>query len=102
MIHDSKKGTTWNSRDVKYLWLANMAEKSGDIDIVNQLNAEIQHRESEAELFKSVFGEVEGLVAQPHDFECLRTLVEYREASCGKFSDYSLQFVRHFVHVCET
>jgi len=81
-----------------------LAEKnSDDQEIQEMLAFEIQHREAEAELFKTVFGnQGDDLVVQPHDFDCLRTLVQWRELVCGKFSDYSLQYVRHFVHACES
>jgi len=53
-------------------------------------------------MFESIFGKVDEFVAQPLNFDCLRSMVETREEHCGRFSDYSLQFVKHFVHVCET
>jgi len=95
--------TRWNSRDVKYLYLANYVETHEDShEEMHQLQVEIEHREKEAEMFNKVFGEVEDMVTQPLNFDCLRTMVNGREEHCGKFSDYSLQFVKHFVHVCET
>ena len=42
------------------------------------------------------------LVAQPTKFDCLRSMIETHDANCGRFSDYSLKFVKHLVHTCET
>jgi hypothetical protein len=68
-----------------------------------ELDKEIAHREAEAKMFATVFEDQTGeLVVQPRNFNCLRYMVDAREKDCGKFSDYSLQFVRHFVHACET
>lgn len=57
-----------------------------------------------AESFPKHFGEdskeVE-MTVQPEDFECLRFLMEVVENNCGRFSDYSLKYVKHLVHVCE-
>ena len=57
-----------------------------------------------SEAFPKHFGkdadEVE-LTVQPEDFECLRFMMDVTEENCGKFSDYSLKYVKHLVHVCE-
>jgi len=48
----------------------------------------------------------EGKVADdfhlPRNFDCLKTLVDKFETSCGKFDDYSLKYVKHLVNECET
>jgi len=38
----------------------------------------------------------------PTDFDCLKELIETHDRDCGKFDDYSLQFVKHIVQACET
>ena len=44
-------------------------------------------------------GEIE---TQPLNFNCLRYLVNEHDKVCGAFEDYSLKYVKHLVHVCET
>jgi hypothetical protein len=39
---------------------------------------------------------------QPRKFECLRTLMESFEESCGRMDDYSLKYVKYFVKECES
>lgn len=55
-------------------------------------------------LFGTVFSQHEGaqLEDEPVDFECLKRFVDTFEYNCGKLEDYSLKFVNHFVHSCET
>ena len=38
----------------------------------------------------------------PSDFDCFRDLVDFYEQNCKPFEDYSLQYVKHLVHACET
>lgn len=42
------------------------------------------------------------LVVQPRNFDCLRYMMKAHDDNCGAFSDYSLKFVKHLVHTCET
>lgn len=42
------------------------------------------------------------LFVQPIDFDCLRFLVTVHDENCGRFSDYSLKYVKHLAHACET
>jgi len=43
----------------------------------------------------------EGEVTLPRNFECLKDLVGHFTETCGRFSDYSLKYVKHLVHHCE-
>ena len=42
------------------------------------------------------------MVSTPTDYDCLRRLMALHEEHCGRFDDYSLKYVRHLVHACET
>jgi len=42
------------------------------------------------------------MVVEPTDFDCLRKLCYTYEMACKPFEDYSLKYVKHFVHACET
>lgn len=85
-------------------YLYTRAQSNGDKEAHQQLIDEVQHRMNEESVFLSVFPHHQSneLVSQPTDFDCLRYLVEVHDASCGKFSDYSLKYVKHLAHTCET
>jgi len=56
-------------------------------------------------LFGDLFphhAEMNELVVAPKNFDCLRFLMSTHDSFCGSFDDYSLKFVKHFVHTCET
>ena len=55
------------------------------------------------ELFSSNFPDHQSneMTSQPEDFDCLRYMIDTTEASCGRFSDYSLKYVKNLVHICE-
>jgi len=38
----------------------------------------------------------------PTKFDCLRSLMDPFEESCGKMDDYSLKYVKYFVKECES
>jgi len=38
----------------------------------------------------------------PRNFDCLRFIMGFVEEKCGRFSDYSLKYVRNLVNICET
>lgn len=55
-------------------------------------------------VFSSVFPHhnANDLVFKPTNFDCLRSMISAHDEACGRFSDYSLKYVRHLVHTCET
>jgi hypothetical protein len=38
----------------------------------------------------------------PTDFDCLRSMIDTYEQTCGKFNDYSRGFIKYLVRECET
>jgi len=106
-LNASKKATV-NSRDAKLHYLFNRVANGGGETAHQELKDEIDHRMFVDKLFANAFPKHFGegadkveLTVQPTDFECLRFLMESTENNCGKFSDYSLKYVKHLVHVCE-
>lgn len=93
-----------DSRDVNAFVLLQRVEESGDKESFFELEQELKHRENENFVFASVFADQEGieLIAQPTKFDCLRSMIRVHDETCGRFSDYSLKFVKHLVHTCET
>jgi hypothetical protein len=37
----------------------------------------------------------------PRNFECLKKVIEAHDSTCGRFDDYSLQYIKYIVHACE-
>lgn len=67
------------------------------------LKAEVESRMEADYRFSSFFDHAGvALVSQPEDFDCLRFMMNTYEENCGRFTDYSLKYVKHLVHVCET
>lgn len=93
-----------SSRDVKLNYLYKLAERNGGEEAHKELMAEIQHRMDVDAFFGDVFShhDANEMVVQPEDFDCFRFMMNNYEESCGKFSDYSLKYVKHLVHACET
>ena len=107
-IKAPKKNSVVNSRDAKLHYLFNRVQKAGGEQAHQDLKDEIDHRMFVDKLFAEAFPKHFGpdadlveLTVQPKDYECLRFLMENTENNCGKFSDYSLKYVKHLVHVCE-
>jgi legumain len=94
----------WDSRDVKMHYLTRRAAKNGGEEAHVELMDEIQKRMDSDKIFNQVFASHanEELVFTPQNFDCLRYLIGVHDESCGKFDDYSLKYVRHLVHACET
>lgn len=95
-----------NSRDVKMHYLTDRASRNGGVDAHSELMAEIQLRMNADSVFKNVFPHHatmnEELVVVPQNFDCLRYLMSVHDEHCGRFDDYSLKYVKHLVHTCET
>lgn len=93
-----------DSRDVMMNYLYDRVESVGDTESYQELMDELYHRMSEDSVFLSVFPHHRNidLVAQPTEFDCLRYMIAVHDENCGRFSDYSLKYVKHLVHTCET
>lgn len=65
---------------------------------------ELQHRMDIDAVFGNVFPHHNSneLVFAPKNFDCLREMIKAHDDACGRFTDYSLKYVRHLVHTCET
>lgn len=35
------------------------------------------------------------------DYNCMRTVMDYYEQQCGRFSDYGLRYAKYFADACE-
>ena len=94
-----------DSRDVKMHYLYKRIERNGGEDAHQELVNELQSRMQSDNLFKNVFAhhaEANELIVVPENFQCLRFLMSVHDVHCGRFDDYSLKFVKHLVHACET
>ena len=100
----ANQSTLWDSRDVKMNYLHRKVQKNGDEQAQQELVNELQSRMESDSLFKDLFpnhvsNEME---VSPKDFDCLRFLMSTHDSFCGRFDDYSLKYVKHLVHTCET
>jgi hypothetical protein len=108
-LNSPSKTSVVNSRDAKLHYLFNKVAKNGGEQAHQDLKDELEHRMYVDRLFEQTFPKHFGkdalsdfnLTVQPSDYNCLRFLMSTVETNCGKFSDYSLKYVKHLVHVCE-
>merc|ERR1712167_234717 len=111
-LEPQSKENVVSSRDNELFYLFNRyvaGEGSAE-----QLKAEIDARELAAYRFRAVITSVVGthdnaafveeVLSAPmplNDFACHKAAHAGFEAACGKFSDYSLKFVRGLTNLCE-
>lgn len=108
-LNAPSKNSVVNSRDAKLHYLFNRVTKNGGEQAHQDLKDELEHRMYIDKLFAEAFPKHFGpyaaedfkLTVQPSDYNCLRYLMSSVENSCGRFTDYSLKYVKHLVHVCE-
>jgi len=98
--------STVMARDIKMSNLYSKYMRNSSQENLDALQAEITHRSETDKLFAKLFpAHIEAVLAKktplPTDFECYRTLVNAFEASCGKFTDYSMKYMRALVAECE-
>lgn len=70
-----------------------------------ELQDELTHRMKVDHIFEKISEGMYSLENNdfplPRNFDCLRNLVNHTEYHCGKFSDYSLKYVKYLVRECE-
>lgn len=76
-----------------------------------ELQTEIGHRDAVDSIFPSALTSVLGPQALvdvqsspviPRSFQCLKTVNDVVDAACGRYSDYSLKYVKYVAHMCES
>jgi len=70
-----------------------------------ELQEELGHRMKADHIFE-MFAESQYNLSNedfplPTNFACLKTMVNHTEEHCGRFSDYSLKYVKYLVRECE-
>ena len=99
----NEKKSIVDSRDVKMHYLSKKAERNGGHEAHQALKDEIEHRMFVDNLFSTFpSSQTNELVTDISDYYCLRFMIDSTEQSCGRFSDYSLKYVKNLVHICET
>mmetsp|Transcript_18179 Transcript_18179/g.21386 ORF Transcript_18179/g.21386 Transcript_18179/m.21386 type:complete len:82 (+) Transcript_18179:1037-1282(+) len=53
-------------------------------------------------LFSAHFSAVFDAPIAPHNFNCMRIMAEGVELHCGKWSPYSMRYVRNLASYCDT
>jgi len=91
-----------DSRDNKLHFLTEKAMREGTKEAHEELKAEVEHRMFADDLFTQLFpGYHTAEDFEVTDHDCLRFTVGAVEDLCGKFSDYSLKYVRSLAYACE-
>jgi len=102
-VDERKHMTATSSRDIKlhHLYATVATKKSHKAQL--DLSYEVTSRMRVDHVFESF--KPEGLQAGekvlPRNFDCLKTLMNTYDKTCGKMDDYSLQYVKYFVQACE-
>jgi len=107
-------GDVADSRDVKFLTLSNQLRKASKEDkprINKLLMEEIADRTRFDTIFEKILSTLESdatlrgeLLSAPlrvTNYDCLKTAVATFEKSCGRFSEYGLQYARVLANACE-
>jgi legumain len=107
-------GEVGDARDVKLLTLTNQLRKANKEDkprLNKLLLQEITERSQVDDVFSNILSTLESdavlrrelfVKAIPvRNFDCLKTAVETFEKSCGRFSEYGLQYARVLSNACE-
>jgi len=100
----ANQSTLWDSRDVKMNYLHLQVQKNGDEQAQRALVEEMESRMKSDSIFRETFSHHNSneMNVTPKNFDCLRFLMSTHDTFCGRFDDYSLKYVKHLVHTCET
>ena len=105
-VDERKIRSSVNSRDIKLNHLHAKVQRKNSEAAQKALQAEINKRIRADHAFE-IFAAATGINAEnnqvvlPRNFECLKAVMSAHDNSCGKFDDYSLQYVKYIVHACE-
>jgi hypothetical protein len=105
---ERKSRSAVNSRDIKLNHLHTKVQRKNSENAQKELQNELNKRmraDHTFDLFAAATG-VNTAIEQgdqvlPRNFECLKSVMAAHDSSCGKFDDYSLQYVKYIVHACE-
>lgn len=105
---DTKKHlSAVSSRDVKLNHLYAVVQRKKSHKAQLDLSFEVTQRMRVDHVFEA-FNTATGAASQANgplrvsNFDCLKTLVSAYDNACGRFDDYSLQYVKFFVRACES
>ncbi len=108
-----KKTSSLDSRDINLHYLTNKYLNAQTFERKQKysalLKAEITHRENMDSIFNAVSStilqeKVKEMISAPVNtvsFDCLRAVNDVVDAHCGRYSDYSLKYVKHVAVMCE-
>ena len=107
-VDERKTRSAVSSRDIKLNHLHAKVQRKNSEAAQKELQAELNKRmraDHAFDLFAAVTG-VNSAIENgdqilPRDFECLKSVMAAHDSTCGKFDDYSLQYVKYIVHACE-
>lgn len=90
-----------DSRDIKLQYLIHKHAREMTNDSMADLNQEILERK----LFDDIFEKIRVLHADVSraddtDFDCYKTMINFFEGQCGKFSEYGMKYMRSLYDIC--
>lgn len=106
-IEPNRHISTVNTRDAKlnhlYATLSTRGGQIAHLDLATELNVRMRVGRVVEKLTPrgGLRANSEDGHLLPKNFDCLKTLMATYESSCGKMSDYELQFVKYLVNECE-
>jgi len=107
-VDERKTRSAVSSRDIKLNHLHAKVQRKNSEAAQKELQAELNKRmraDHAFDLFAAATGVNTAIEAGdkvlPRDFDCLKTVIAAHDNTCGKFDDYSLQYVKYIVHACE-
>jgi hypothetical protein len=105
-VDAERHSSSVSSRDVKLNMLYGEVMNNPSHMAHLELQDELNHRMRADHIFE-MFSEnsynlSDDTFPLPRNFECLKAMVKHTEEKCGRFSDYSLKYVKYLVKECES
>lgn len=99
---NAAKSRVIDSRDIKLHYLINKHANELSEESMSALNEEILSRKTFDDIFANIRVHHENVaMAKDTDFDCYKNIINYFEATCGKFSEYGMKYMRSFYDVCQ-
>jgi len=101
-----KNESAVDSRDINLHYLYSQVMSNPSTEATDALTAALNRRMVVDKRFNEMFpNHMEAFknseISAPTDYGCYRTLIDTYEASCGKFDDYSMKYMKIFAAECE-
>ena len=101
-----KNESAVDSRDINLHYLYSQVMLNPSTEATDALTTALNQRMVVDKRFNEMFpvhmeAFKQSEISAPSDYNCYRTLIDTYEASCGKFDDYSMKYMKIFAAECE-